>query len=603
MGTGKDLIARIDKLTAPEAGEHTEKLKVYREQLARLDEARSNRNFTVAFIGEVGTGKTTAIARLLDLVDERNESLLPSASGRTTLCRMSIVAAQSNFIRIVPLRSDELIRLFEIYAESLVLSDSPGEERPGIAEEVAKALGNITGVRTLDDVQLSIEPQAGISEKLEFVKNNLQERARLDLRTKVEFPLPAGKAAHSELQKLVKDLNGCRVSSAPFPESIEIHLTPETAPLLSVVGKVVDTRGVDGGAVRKDLDEQLRDSHTICIFCSKFSAAPDRPTVDVLKRHKATTTLPVSELAGRSLILALARAEELAKMEDHNGDRFPTSQDAAAEKAKQIARKMKENGLGDFQRIDCLDAKAAESGTTARLIRFCEETIAGLSQKHESDFVIVEQETRRFIEMVEASTREKELAAAQEKINELLEELMNVGFDIRPLVPALRAQIGGAKPPTLWAATKSSYRGEYDKFNIYDTIGSVVRELLASKLQPVLDVTSGSLRAINRPADDSRVNDAVAFVERGIRIFAEELVQETESRVEAKYRTELKPDVQHWVTCQGFWGNPARRNGLGFTESIQNTFDARLLRASILFDDLNEISRSEWRKKVRRLMR
>ena len=68
-----------------------------------------NKNHRLAFIGNVGAGKTTAICHLLDLLDEK-EPILSTGSGRTTLCEVEI------------LNGDQLKIEFTPYSESEVLS-------------------------------------------------------------------------------------------------------------------------------------------------------------------------------------------------------------------------------------------------------------------------------------------------------------------------------------------------------------------------------------------------------------------------------------------------------------------------------------------------
>src|SRR3954468_17456052 len=69
----------------------------------------------IAFIGEIGVGKTTALSFVTNLVTknkgEEPESIFPTGSGRTTVCEVAIKIAPAFGIAVDCLTEDQIRRL------------------------------------------------------------------------------------------------------------------------------------------------------------------------------------------------------------------------------------------------------------------------------------------------------------------------------------------------------------------------------------------------------------------------------------------------------------------------------------------------------------
>jgi hypothetical protein len=86
---------------------------------------------------------------------------------------------------------------------------------------------------------------------------------------------------------------------------------------------IIDTRGIDGSAIRPDIVAQLKDRRAISVLCTRWGSAPDISLQQVLKHVKETEVDPT--LLDRTAILVLARAGEALTMRHDSGD---TAQDA-----------------------------------------------------------------------------------------------------------------------------------------------------------------------------------------------------------------------------------------------------------------------------------
>ena len=123
-------------------------LKVHREFLIESIDYLKNFNHTVAFIGKVGVGKTTAISKLLNLIDSNGQELLQTGGGRTTICEVEICDNDNISIRVEPYSNNEVkkyLEEFSLYIENKVLekSTTQREEPFTLSSEIERALRNM----------------------------------------------------------------------------------------------------------------------------------------------------------------------------------------------------------------------------------------------------------------------------------------------------------------------------------------------------------------------------------------------------------------------------------------------------------------------------
>ncbi|PZR08456.1 MAG: hypothetical protein DI536_25105 [Archangium gephyra] len=603
MNPTKNLIERIDELTTPDAGEHTEKLRTYGEQLKRLHDLRTTKSLTIAFIGEVGAGKTTAISRLVGLADSKG-SLLPSGSGRTTLCQVSITAGANNIARVIPAPLDEVTALFHLLAESLVKRDELAEGVEAFPQEVKKHLLNMAsaGEPTVlaEIVQQAIaenEPDAAVTQ----LAANLILRAKLGERRTTDFPLgdePA--AAREAIRKVVKELNFGLNETAPYPQEIELQLTSSLIPLLSVVSRIIDTRGIDVHVARRDLDETMRDPRTVCIFCTRFNSAPDKPTIEILRHYKATNATGLADLTDRSLVLALARQSEIQEVLNISGDPYDDPRDAIREKKAQATNKLVEIGA-DSLHIEVFDAKNTAPDTLETAHAAVASIAEQIVKKYQREYGAIEDEAKRFIAVIEASKNRERDAVARKKLRDELESIRNINFDARSLLPKIREDIRTTKPPTLRAST--SRHGDYEKFNIYEGIASAERRALTEAVAPKLEYITGALSAIRSEHTTSEINDLSNLVMRELKLRSAKALDGSESLTEQNYRSELRQDDKYWTRCESYWGSPAKRGGRRYVEAIDDAFAGRMQSNQDRFEVVTKAAKTYWDSTISHLIR
>lgn len=288
------LSLHIDNPDLPDS--QRELAQAWRQQVEYARE-RAVARLTIAFIAQVGRGKSTLVAAATGLrlpVDSMNPkkwSVLPVGDGRTTLGETRIYfEARDDFeLRVDPIPRDELLTELRLFARDLshrsagkssAASPSPaGEEMYGLLRQWLAT--------TPEDPRAELQALARSTDP-EILEQLLVSRLDLDKRTAPtmrHFPAdPAGLAA---LKQELRDLMLGRMADAPAPSVVHIRIPPNI--LATEIDRIIDTRGVDADAPelllrgRRDLHELLADPDTLPILCSEFASAPDHVTRELLK--------------------------------------------------------------------------------------------------------------------------------------------------------------------------------------------------------------------------------------------------------------------------------------------------------------------------------
>lgn len=123
---------------------------------------------------------------------------------------------------------------------------------------------------------------------------------------------------------------------------------------------VVDTRGVDGSAIRPDILEHLKDPRALTLLCSKWGSAPD-PSSQALLTH-ITETDADPTLLNRVAVIALARLGDALSMHHDSGESAESVEEGYDIKLGQIEDALQKIGLAGIEAF-AFDASADEPTT------------------------------------------------------------------------------------------------------------------------------------------------------------------------------------------------------------------------------------------------
>lgn len=271
-------------------------------RLERIENLLKLPSYDVVFIGEIGVGKTTAVCHLFNLIlDEekpvgtngkttrRFEEILSTGSGRTTIGEVVIQPSKTGrcYLTIEPYSNDEVREFivetchyfwYKVHPDS---SASPPEVPPA---ELLRAIRNMTHLREtriegklVDQAIELAQAHASLTNFTEAILNQVNLDARQKTQLKPSHPLKTVPEEKRWLKDNFAALNLGKIAGYSLPKRILVHVTGdlinfEQYPRLN---SIIDTRGLDGGRDRKDLEAYIRGKdNAICLFAEEFKAAP-----------------------------------------------------------------------------------------------------------------------------------------------------------------------------------------------------------------------------------------------------------------------------------------------------------------------------------------
>lgn len=324
------------------------------ERLSAIRDILAHDTYDLVFIGKVGTGKTTAICHLFDLIyktrttrkgaggKERSVSvfkeLLSTGSGNTTICEVVLRPGSKTAIEIEPHSEETVRQLIDEFCTRIWAKAYPGnggEERSAepFPPEYDKAVRNMVELRQrrdgkegesssaiVDDAQ-NFAQQFGPDQEQLF-RTTLLARAQLENRLQSQVPYDGEPgntdAERAWLQKTFEEVNLVRLPSLSIPKCINITLSAHLLDpnLFPKLGAVIDTRGLGTSLQRPDLETYIRRrSNALCIFTDLFPQAPTN-VMDLMRQY---LTAEAQDLATKSVLMVLPKKGEPEKLMGADG--------------------------------------------------------------------------------------------------------------------------------------------------------------------------------------------------------------------------------------------------------------------------------------------
>ena len=129
------------------------RLASFRSEMEKAANLVANTEYKIAFIGDIGVGKTTALCRVSGLeIPSRMPDVSPLNPalevGGTTVCEVQIVNG-TDYGLIVEPRDEEQLREEVVEFARLLMpsSDASPDDQTRIAREVSRAIRNMSGLR------------------------------------------------------------------------------------------------------------------------------------------------------------------------------------------------------------------------------------------------------------------------------------------------------------------------------------------------------------------------------------------------------------------------------------------------------------------------
>ena len=236
----------------------------------------------IAFVGEIGVGKTTALSFVTNLitVDEgQPKSIFPTGSGRTTVCEVAIKIAPAFGIAVDCLTEDQIRRLVTDLINGLKFG------KIGLPSELERVIRSMADLRRVThraksptEKATTIDHLKELIEKFDDVDAVIGEvMARMKLESRTETQMILSKDTEGSMEWLSSNIGKINYGQHPkfsVPQRITVLLPLEALRETPFLISVIDTKGVEGTTQRPDLMAQIEDTRTVIVLCCKFSDAP-----------------------------------------------------------------------------------------------------------------------------------------------------------------------------------------------------------------------------------------------------------------------------------------------------------------------------------------
>ena len=576
-----------------------------RDSLLRAASFLGRVNHNIAFIGDMGVGKSTAISFIFDLLvppslaDKTiNRPVLETGAGGTTICEVHIKGGPEFGISLLPMSDTEMREIVSDFcaAKWIVHTNEQREtgESIGVSREAERAIRNMSGLgrkrETVDGKTFYNDPVVELakpSNSEDEFRTRVLALMNLDDRTRRELWYDSSTRKHPMewVTETFKAVNNGRLKDVPLPKSIDLLIPNFGRAFGELDITVIDTKGVDDVAVREDLDHRLKDPRTAVVFCSRFTDAPGT-SARVLLQHMRQTFSERFD-TGKVSVLALPRSEEARAMKDDMGEQALTDPEGYEFKRMQVSSELSAEDLTGvpmlFYNVEADNAGAIRGdlfGQLSRMRKAVEERLFDLCAASQD-----------IIKNHEAQALNAAIEEVANRLNTFLRGNRELGArEQLAHVDAISTIRGVRYASTLWASTRRS--GEYSGLNIVHLVGvGAARDarLRSESWFNGLDAFLKSLKA----------DDGLALANRSIDQIAASAAASKRAFLEASqlggvevYREPLSQSPV-WSTCASEWGR-----GSGFKLRVAAHLEGWFSKEARLKDRLEQMVNGLWENLV-----
>ena len=534
----------------------------------------------IAFIGDIGVGKTTALCRAVGLeipsgMLGESTSVLETGRGGTTICEVRIVNGTDYGLIVEPRTENELQREVREFAHFVTPSAEPRQEgetgsprETGVSREVERAIRNMSGlirerprqsggsrVPGTDRARV-LAAELGDENKLATEIWNL---IGIQNRTRRELWYSAAQSDQEPLRWLhdnFRRVNNGRHPEISLPQRIDVTMPSRILGEESLSIRIVDTKGIDGVAERGDLESHLNEPNTVTVLCSSFN---DAPAVSVQQLLGRAVKADFPDLKTKSAILVLPHPGEAMGMKDDIGDPVDEAWQGYDFKRDQVELRLNSADL-PISRTAFFNAIEDD---VQELNDFLLGLVAVLREMHRER---LEDVILGAIELVENYENEQARAVQRQAARRLtvwLENNQQVGQFSDPLSASLFLAIGGAYASSLRASVRRN--GNWPNLEYEHHLGYGTRTMTAGVVLPKRDEF---LAIATNLLQDPELEEAFQLVRQAYRIFesgTDGLLEAAESLGKDAYTEHMEPDAPFWVRCDGEWGQ-----GPGYKNRVVN---------------------------------
>jgi transcriptional regulator with XRE-family HTH domain len=452
-------------LTAP--------LSIIRTNLESSAAFLSRTDHSMAWIGTVGVGKTTALSLLTNLVvsgkDGSPQPVFPATGGRTTTSEVVIRIAPAYGIAVEPKSEDEIRQLV---AEMVRAAD---ESKGGVSTELDRAIRNMADIKKRknpEDIRNQLDPitdmLAASGGAQDDVVEEIVNRMRLSERTETQLILSeTNEDGLKWLSKNITAINFGQDSRFSLPQRVTVFVPASAVRRSQYELSIIDTKGMHVTTERSDLQALTNDSRTLAVLCCGFNDAPGGDPLKLMKRMSELGSDAIERQ--RVLLLVLPQGDQAMKIIDDSGDPPDSIEHGYAIRAAQVEDSLIEAGIG---RIPVLFYNAIKDSAPNVWDQLNSQI--GLIRQHQVDrltrFVALSED---LVTNADAARIQQARVAIEAEAKAIAKAYGPLPSSVRPAHQTLIEEIEGGHPSSI--AASIARRGAWDNFEIHHMIGAGVR--------------------------------------------------------------------------------------------------------------------------------
>ena len=585
------------------------RLRLAEAEIKRSAALVRNLEHTIAFAGDIGVGKTTALCALLGLRVSRTPGgrvveVLEVGTGRTTVCEVQLVQGPAYGLVVESLTDDEVEReVFEFSdflkraTENVEREDRDDGEAPGeptffgTTREIARCIRNMSRTTA---------PRGGVAEGRERVdpamelaqaaqdanalageivsRMNLQGRRRRE----IWYSSESGRDPLVWLEDIFRQVNNGRHPEFSIPRVIEVMLPENILGEETLKLRLVDTKGIDATVERGDLESHLIDPGAVVVLCTGFNEAPAVSVQALLERARAAG---IGGLDVKTAVLVLAQSGQALGVKYDDGTEVDTVEEGYSLKADQVWMQL---GVRDVEcaAVEFFNCREEPSQHVNEALL---KLVWGVREQHRLELSAVIRDASAMVD----NHQEEQVVADQKEAARRLRRWL----DSNRQLPEFASRLQGGLVSAIQRSHPSSLRASVRREGLWDNLhygyqmGSGVR----SVIDAVVSRRVGGFKEVAQNVVDDLAN-AEDLVNQAVRIMEtgrDNLRTVSHDFGRTIHTYDMRGDKNLWAASDAEWGR-----GPGYRDRVlthhQTWFDGRVPGDEGLKSRVQEFVQGEW---------
>ncbi|UKA00685.1 hypothetical protein [Photobacterium damselae] len=536
-----------------------------------------NSSKRVAFIGDVGKGKTTAICCAFGLSNpsDSTDLLLSHSSGRTTICEVEIIPnSDINKIEIIPYKNKEIVHLLKDYSKNIFNKAHPvtTEDRINanainegfaLSEELEKAFRNMLGLSGSSLNERSRLIQNDVKFASAFTDYNDMYRvmeSKLELHKRTDTVLESPKDTVKKVFKWTKDtfknINVGKIDTVSLPRKIIIHLMDDF-----VNYNIVDTKGLDGTTNRRDINQCLESDVTVNVICSSFNDAPDQSMRKIIEQMIKGGR--IEDLYTKTILLIIDKQKASSRVANDDGEPVNDKSYGRAIRIGQVLNDLEQKyGLdGDRLNVVCYDAFDDKENV---LLDSIQDKLSELELSYKTKVELITKGVTELIDEQNSQSFDIAKKALLDVFSKWFNDAENFTTSVDPLHTSLINEINITRAAATIRASVAR-RGHWHNLDMYETLAQQAKfGINQNKAKLFNDFDCLIDSCIENPQLRKVYNISVQLKQVAQRFRQKELMAVYEQSIEF-YNNDFYYASNMWNSAQDEWGK-----GKGYKGRVVN---------------------------------